>query len=667
MVERAAAGRTEREAPRPTPRLGPGAADAATSARQPGPWPAPRRRAARRALDVAALVLLLGLAVLTRWGALWRSGYSPDEEISVFAVRGIASTGLPRLPSGVLYDRGLAFSYSAWACGRLFGDVLPSYRIPSIAAGLASIVLTAALARRLGGSFLLAGSLATAATWLVAASTWARSYAMFVAAFLATALTLLDSPAGGSRRGRWFLAGLAATRLLHETGVVLVALPLFLLLQSGPGSPERRRSRRLSLQSVALLAVLQLVLAAFKPAGAAFAAPVPLATAAGAPRVVPALLSQSSPTGLALLGLAAVGLGLLLRRLGASWVCCALAAGCSATLNLGLLAVGTVALMLARPARGPATAAAGLAIGLATLAFWSVYVWRYTAAGWGWSVTGSLGSAGLVFPLSALTALARRWPLATGAALAGLVAGWRRWRVRSLASLVLASVVLLGVIGLGPKPRYFLGVFPLLFAMAATLPAALGERLRRAGWLGQAASAGLALALLGSLLVEQERRGRDPLLESGADLLQARLRTSPQERWAALLGRRALEGPLVCNDDLACLLLGRTPSYWWLGTQAEAAEYGFRDGSGWRSVYTGVPIVVGGQAAQALVSEDPRDPSVIVLDTGKYAVTRGDARLAIGRWFERACDREGMLLFRAPHADRAGPGPAKERDPCTSD
>ena len=54
---------------------------------------------------LVAIVLIAGSLQLTR------PGYSVDEEFTVFAARGIQASGVPLLPSGLLYDRGLAYSY----------------------------------------------------------------------------------------------------------------------------------------------------------------------------------------------------------------------------------------------------------------------------------------------------------------------------------------------------------------------------------------------------------------------------------------------------------------------------------------------------------------------------------------------------------------------------
>ena len=64
---------------------------------------------------------------------LARPGYSPDEEFTLFAVRGIRAQGLPLLPSGLLYDRGLLYSYAAALAGG--GDTLQPARLVSLDKG----------------------------------------------------------------------------------------------------------------------------------------------------------------------------------------------------------------------------------------------------------------------------------------------------------------------------------------------------------------------------------------------------------------------------------------------------------------------------------------------------------------------------------------------------
>ena len=66
-------------------------------------------------------------------GPIWCApATSPDEEFTLFAVRGIEAHGLPLLPSGLLYDRGLAYSYGAWLAGLVGGQALPAFRAVSL-------------------------------------------------------------------------------------------------------------------------------------------------------------------------------------------------------------------------------------------------------------------------------------------------------------------------------------------------------------------------------------------------------------------------------------------------------------------------------------------------------------------------------------------------------
>ena len=86
----------------------------------------------------AAIGLLVVAVIAVGALQLTRPGYSVDEEFTVFAVRGIQQHGLPILPSGLLYDRGIAYSYVSWLAEAITGSELPAFRaIGLIAAALA--------------------------------------------------------------------------------------------------------------------------------------------------------------------------------------------------------------------------------------------------------------------------------------------------------------------------------------------------------------------------------------------------------------------------------------------------------------------------------------------------------------------------------------------------
>ena len=139
-----------------------------------------------------ALVCLAALILIAGGSQLARAGYSVDEEFTVFAVRGIQSDGLPRLPSHLLYDRGLAYSYASWMAGAVSGAGLPAYRALSLLSALASVWLVFAIVRRLatGRAALLAATLVAVSMPFWATATTGRFYAPFLASYLAVLFVL---------------------------------------------------------------------------------------------------------------------------------------------------------------------------------------------------------------------------------------------------------------------------------------------------------------------------------------------------------------------------------------------------------------------------------------------------------------------------------------------
>ncbi len=155
---------------------------------------------------VAALVLVIGAF------EIGRPGYSVDEEFTEFAVRGIRAHGLPLLPSGLLYDRGLVYSYAS---------AILDGRIVSLACAGLSVLLTFVLVRRhtTASAGLLAAVLVATSVPFWATATTARFYAPFLAAFIA-ALANLRSV------GLVFAIAMLA-RWLHELAYLLALVPLF--------------------------------------------------------------------------------------------------------------------------------------------------------------------------------------------------------------------------------------------------------------------------------------------------------------------------------------------------------------------------------------------------------------------------------------------------------
>ena len=154
---------------------------------------------------VAALVLAVGSF------QIGRPGYSVDEEFTEFAVRGIHAHGVPTLPSGLLYDRGLAYSYAS---------ALVNGRVVSLISGALSVLLTFVLVRRYVNptAAMLASALVATSVPFWATATTARFYAPFLATFVA-ALIVIDRP-------RLLMAIACLARLLHELGFLIAVMPL---------------------------------------------------------------------------------------------------------------------------------------------------------------------------------------------------------------------------------------------------------------------------------------------------------------------------------------------------------------------------------------------------------------------------------------------------------
>ena len=183
-----------------------------------------------------AAILALG------WSQLFRAGYSPDEEYTVFAVRGIERSAerLPLLPSGLLYDRGLAFSYASWAAAQFSGTELPAYRALALLCAVVSVwsvfLVVSSAASRMAAA--LAALLVAASVPFWAAATTGRFYAPLLAVFTSALFTFCRlarsniSTFGSSAALRTFgtLAVLAFLgRLVHELAFTLVAIPLLCL------------------------------------------------------------------------------------------------------------------------------------------------------------------------------------------------------------------------------------------------------------------------------------------------------------------------------------------------------------------------------------------------------------------------------------------------------
>jgi hypothetical protein len=213
----------------------------------PGASSSAQATADKTARQRTAIWLLAAAVVIAGSLQLTRPGYSVDEEFTVFAARGINASGVPLLPSGLLYDRGILYSYASSIAARVSGAELPAYRAISLICAALIVSSVFALVRRLAGQTpaLLASILVMTSVPFWATATTARFYAPFFLLYLATLLSLQSS---------LLIVALAALscRLTHELAFTLALIPVLCAIV------DRDRRRRWVLSSIAVVAGLVL-------------------------------------------------------------------------------------------------------------------------------------------------------------------------------------------------------------------------------------------------------------------------------------------------------------------------------------------------------------------------------------------------------------------------
>jgi hypothetical protein len=525
----------------------------------------------RHALAFVAVATLAAAVLAIVWHDVTRQGYSPDEEFTVFAVRGIAAHGLPLLPSRLLYDRGVAYSYTAWLATMTGAAELPAGRAVSLATGLLALAVTWLAVRQVSSTYaaglavLLVGP--SLPFWVAATS--ARFYAPFLALHLA-ALALLSRV---DREARdfvpWRLAavfGLAGVaRLTHELAFLLAAVPIAAFLLA-PG----RRSRWLA-AAVAILA------------------------------------------GLAAAQLGLFGLHYLAPESGATmirrfflWQVLNLLERPPAAAPLGvLIVVGLVWLLVrGRLPRAEGLTTRPIAWGAGAIA---VTVWAAATAPW----------LSVHYPLDLFWHIARTTPALVvvlgallGARALGLGGAWTPHQ-RAIHALWLGWVVFFGVIDSGITIHYVLvPVTLMLTGIAVDLAAILQPRALHAG--GHARPRHfvrhvMPAAVVIAIVVGQW--GRAP-----ADTL-ARVR--PTIVASPALATWAAEAPLVaCTDELACLLLAGRVDRWLALDDFVRERFVVRRAGVDAGVYAGRPAVYG-LAALFDAMPGERLTRVLVVDVSK--------------------------------------------------
>ncbi len=501
------------------------------------------------------------LAIVAVWPDLARAGYSPDEEFTLFAVRGIAAHGLPLLPSGLLYDRGLAYSYGSWLAGLVAGQSLPAFRAVSALCSVLSLWVLFRELRRFSsdtGATLAVVAVAASLPFWVSATT-ARFYAPFLLCYVAS-LALLARPHLTWRGVAALLLAAAGARWTHELAFTLAAVPSVAVLLVAPA--ERWRWTRSAAWVVAGLVAGQ---------AAIFAVHATAPPSNGDVMVRRFFLWQvlnlferpplDLPRALPLAALAGAFVSsvlALMRWPAAATSASAMAVGGTAA-ALGQLGVAPVMALAALPVVDAPTRRTLVGTALGVLAGATVF-WMVALTAGGLDPGAAwlrVMDTGFVYPLDMFAHLVAESPVLVGSVLALLLArsagrgGVWTAHERALHALWIGWVLWFGVIESGITQRYLLlPVTFMLAALAVDLAAVAAHapgRLRRVAPL----VAGVIVLLVSFEswrgTAGGERRWEDarPTLDvrpAGVDVLATDL--------------------VACTDELACLLaVGRADAW----------------------------------------------------------------------------------------------------------
>lgn len=580
-----------------------------------------------------ALVLVAATCVAA-WPDLARPGYSPDEEYTLYALRGIAADGLPLLPSNLLYDRGLVYSYAAWLASTVTGPTLAGARAVSLAAGLFALsVLFVALRRHAGTrAAVFATVLSGASLPFWASVTAARFYGPFLLFYV-----LSLAACAGRGAGAWLAlaAASAGARASHELAFTFAGVPVLALL----AAPREERAHWLRHTAAVLagLAASQAVLTAVH-----YLAPSSGGTMVKRfflwqvlniletpPLTLPLLLPAA--TAFALLAAVMVTAVLMWQR---QWVAATVvvpAAVAAAIGQFGVAGLAALCVTVWAPSRArTAWRAAGL-VTASAVAFWLMAL---VSSGRPASSAVRLAMAtGFIYPLDMLRYLIVTMPLLTAAACAVLLlrASGRGgpWSplARMLHALWICWVLWFGVMESGITARYLLvPVTVMLAALGVDITALTESRVRQ----GVSPSAAWAAPVLTAFVLTAESW-------LGVPSRMGRFAEARPTIHAPGLSDEVLATDLVAgNDELACLLLaGRIDAWLTLDDFFRERFIVQRDGRA-VGVYTAAPAA--DTIAPLLVQAGRTGGRLLIVDVVKDVPGFGSSAPLVAR----ALLREGL-------------------------
>ena len=180
-----------------------------------------------------ALVALCAVAALLRLWRLGALGLEVDEGVQGLAVQGWLASGLPILPSGMMYQRAIPFGALQALMAGTIGLGEFALRLPAALFGVLSVAVTFALARALFDRRIawVAAIFIALSAWEIELSRYARFYTAFQVTYVLALLCFYRALSPGARAWRWaFAAAALAAMTFHELAIVLItcfAVPLF--------------------------------------------------------------------------------------------------------------------------------------------------------------------------------------------------------------------------------------------------------------------------------------------------------------------------------------------------------------------------------------------------------------------------------------------------------
>ena len=569
----------------------------------------------QRRSAITGMLLLLIVGGTLRIIHLFQTGFVPDEEITWFAAHGIKEHFLPILPSGIIYDRGIPYSYLAWFAGLFFGQTIVSYRIISFISGLAAIIFAFLLGRKTGNDQigLISAAFVALAPWAILISEWARFYSLFLTVVLLTCLVYFN------QRKIAYLLFLAIACLLHESGIILGLLPLFHFI-------ILKRKELVKLTTVAFATIILL-----------FVGKTLLIASVARDKYLNLyeervwnfgplthLEPRNFPAVVAVLVFAIIFVWLLNRKdskVPLWWA--AVVAICASILQLGIVLILYAFSLLLDPSRKKIYTIFTVALLAISALIWvfqtSIHFGIYSFS----ERFLSIFSYGLAFPLNSVRYFVTHWPILSILALLAVVFISNSSSLREVTVLfgciALAGVVLIGSVQVPMQPRYFL--LASIFAFFVVSIATIGWK-PKFGWI-------LACFFLFAVLSEQYFALEESVLlhfEPGPFRpTKMELRAFQIEDEQQLMKLIQTSDIIVSNDELASLyFLGRC-DYWILPKSRYSQRFQFVAGNSLRGWYGGSQILASFQEFKASVHEPSNKRFLLILfNTGKFGGNRNE-------------------------------------------